>query len=294
MTSTAVASGLRPFFSYYGGKWRDAPKHFPAPEHARIVEPFAGSAGYAVRYPQAQVVLCDIDPIIASVWDYLIHVDAGEILSLPDVQADQSVDDLAVCAEARSLIGFWLNHGASAPRKRPSAWMRSGIRPASFWGQQVRERIASQVDSIRHWQIHNVSFDQCPVVGEATWFIDPPYELAGSHYRFGANDIDFTRLGLWCRSLMGQVIVCENEGARWLPFEPLADVKTTRSGRRSREVVYLGGSLCGCGHRYGRHDQRGHRLCNEADYDPRYGREIPCGCPGYEPEGIPNYPQGGE
>ena len=33
---------LRPFFSYYGGKWRSAVKHYPAPEFDQIVEPFAG------------------------------------------------------------------------------------------------------------------------------------------------------------------------------------------------------------------------------------------------------------
>jgi hypothetical protein len=35
------------------------------------------------------------------------------------------------------------------------------------------------------------------------------------------------------------MIVCENEGADWLPFQSLSDVKTTRAGRRSREVVRL-------------------------------------------------------
>ena len=40
---------LRPFFCYYGGKWRAAPK-YPPPEHDTIVEPFAGAAGYATRY----------------------------------------------------------------------------------------------------------------------------------------------------------------------------------------------------------------------------------------------------
>ena len=37
----------------------------------------------------------------------------------------------------------------------------------------------------------------------------------------------------------GQVIVCENDGADWLPVEPAGDTKTTRRGRRSREVVWV-------------------------------------------------------
>lgn len=54
-----MTRAMRPFFGYYGGKWRDAVKNYPAPEHAVIVEPFAGSAGYALRYPDRKVVLCE-------------------------------------------------------------------------------------------------------------------------------------------------------------------------------------------------------------------------------------------
>ena len=43
------------------------------------------------------------------------------------------------------------------------------------------------------------------------------------------------------RARLGQVIVCENEGADWLPFSPLADVKATRPNSRSIEVVWTGG-----------------------------------------------------
>lgn len=40
---------LKPFFTFYGGKWRAAP-HYAPPEFATIVEPFAGAAGYSVRH----------------------------------------------------------------------------------------------------------------------------------------------------------------------------------------------------------------------------------------------------
>jgi 16S rRNA G966 N2-methylase RsmD len=117
--------------------------------------------------------------------------------------------------------------------------MRSKIRPGSFWGERVRETIAAQVEKIRHWQLIEGDYSQCVLDGPATWFIDPPYQLAGKHYRHGSSDIDFAALAAWCRTREGQVIVCENEGADWLPFEPLDAVKTTRAGRRSREVVWL-------------------------------------------------------
>lgn len=237
--ATAAEAQLRPFFGYYGGKWRDTLKHYPRPAHRTIVEPFAGSAGYSLRYAGHVVILCEIDPVLSEVWRYLIRVKPSEIRAIPDVQPDGSVDDLRICQEAKWLVGFWLNRGAASPRRSPSKWMRDRIRPGSFWGERVRERIATQVGSIRHWQIVNCSYEDCPSPKEATWFIDPPYECAGRHYRFGSEQIDYDALAIWCRERPGQVIVCENDGATWLPFRDLADVKTTRANRRSKEVVWL-------------------------------------------------------
>lgn len=238
ITSVTVRE-MRPFFGFYGGKWRDALKHYPPPSFETIVEPFAGSAGYALRHADRRVVLCEVDPVLVAVWRYLIRVRPEEILTIPDLELGQTVDDLGICEEARWLVGFWLNRGAAGPRRSPSKWMREGIRPGSFWGDRVRRTIASQVGLIRHWQVFNCSYEDCPVTGEATWFIDPPYQFAGQHYRFGSDQIDYDALGRWCHSREGQVIVCENEGAAWLPFRVLTDVKTTRAEFRSIEVCWL-------------------------------------------------------
>lgn len=235
----SILSGpLRPFFSYYGGKWRDAVKLYPKPRYETIIEPFAGSAGYSLRYHQKAIVLYEIDPVVVAVWKYLIGVKPSEILAIPDLEPDQTCEDLKVSQEARWLVGFWLNRAVSSPRKSPSAWMRSGIRPGSFWGERVRNTIASQVESIRHWEVHNSGYIECPDEIEATWFIDPPYQVAGRHYRFGSEIIDYSALGEWCRGRCGQAIVCENEGADWLPFCHLAVTKTTRA-QRSPEVYWL-------------------------------------------------------
>jgi site-specific DNA-adenine methylase len=240
-TVRAPLPALRPFFGFYGGKWRDTPRHYPAPRYESIVEPFAGSAGYAVRYPDRKVILGELDEVIYGVWHYLINVSADEIRKIPDLEPGQSVADLAIPQEARWLVGFWLNRGASRPRTGPSAWMRDEIRPGSFWGERVRQTIASQVEHIHHWKIYNCSYQALPshVRGEATWFVDPPYQKQGQHYFHGAGDIDFTSLGRWCRRRHGQVIVCENKGADWLSFRELAEVKTTRANGRSVEVVWI-------------------------------------------------------
>ena len=168
-------------------------------------------AGYSVRYSDRNVILGEKDAVIFEVWDYLIRVPAREILAIPDLEPGQTVTDLPVCQEARWLVGFWLNRGASRPRTGPSAWMRAGIRPGSFWGERVRQTIAAQVDRIRHWQVFNCSYENLPFFGEATWFIDPPYQNQGKHYRHGPGDVDFPMLGDWCLTRLGQVIVCENE-----------------------------------------------------------------------------------
>lgn len=234
-----ASKGLRPFFGYYGGKWRDALRNYPPPKHDLIVEPFAGSAGYALRYPEKKVVLCELDPQIAAVWRYLLSVRPKEILDIPDVPLDGSVDDLQICEEAKWLVGLWLNRAVARPRKAPSKWMRIKIRPGSFWGDRVRTTIATQLNTIRHWRLIEGDYTSYERKGLATWFIDPPYQTAGQHYHYGSQDIDFEKLAAWCRKREGQVIVCENEGADWLPFKSLDSVKTTRSGRRSKEVIWL-------------------------------------------------------
>lgn len=234
--------GLKPFFCYYGGKWRAAP-HYPAPLHETIVEPFAGAAGYATRHADRKVILIERDPEIASLWRWLVRVSPDEVRRIPLLATDQSVDDLGpVAPEARSLVGFWLNKGTVAPSRRPSKWMRDGSRPGSFWGIEIRERIARQVEQIRHWKVFKGS---CLSVRnpnrQATWFVDPPYQRQGTFYRCSSRDIDFAALADWCRSLRGQVLVCEQEGANWLPFKPLGVFKANESASgkgRCAEVLW--------------------------------------------------------
>lgn len=215
-----------------------APK-YPPPLHSVIVEPFAGAAGYSTRYADRRVVLVERDPVVAALWRYLISVPSSEILRLPIEVEDARL--LAVPTEARSLIGFWLNVGTPSPRNKPSAWMRAGTHAASFWGPEIRQRIASQVGKIRHWHVIEGGYEEAPPC-RATWFVDPPYaNAAGEHYRCSAKAIDFAALGEWCRSRPGQTIVCENEGANWLPFKHLAAFSGARGKNRTNkrgEVVW--------------------------------------------------------
>jgi site-specific DNA-adenine methylase len=229
---------LKPFFTYFGGKWRAA-KHYPQPRYDAIIEPFAGAAGYALRYPTRQVTLIDRNEKIAAIWQYLVRVSESEIRSLPLTFA--TVDDLVeVPQEARWLIGFWLNKGCAAPRKTPSRWMRQGMHATSFWGEAIRARIAAQIGSIRHWRVIHGSYDDAPSA-EATWFVDPPYEKAGHNYAHPLRDDEYAKLAAWCRSRQGQVLVCEAGGATWLPFQSFRSIKanqSSRGGKKSVEVLW--------------------------------------------------------
>jgi site-specific DNA-adenine methylase len=232
-----MAEGLNPFFKFFGGKWRAGPK-YPEPKYDTIIEPFAGSAGYSVRHFKKQIKLFDKDEKICGTWSYLINVTEEEIFSIPTEVAH--VDDLKGPQEQKWLVGWWLNAGTTSPSKIPSVWMRSKIRPNCYWGESARNKIARQIQHIRHWTISQKSFEEIENEN-ATWFIDPPYQNAGRSYRHSSKNIDFQKLATWCKSRDGQVLVCENSGADWLPFSFFADIKGTegrfRSGR-SKEVLW--------------------------------------------------------
>lgn len=230
---------LKPFFSYFGGKWRIAPK-YPEPITDTVIEPFAGSAGYSLRYPDRQVILNDLNPKVYETWRYLINASGDDIEALPVYDGTwESTDELThLPVGARYLMGWWMNKGTVAPAKSPSKWMRSGDPGCNYWGPGARERIASQVGHIKHWKVVSCGYEQVPDIW-GTWYVDPPYQQAGKPYP--AQVMDFPALGRWCESRRGQVIVCENVGATWLPFEPFVDAKANSSqgvAKVSKEAIW--------------------------------------------------------
>ena len=225
---------LKPFFSFYGSKWRAA-HLYPQPERLTVIEPFAGGAGYACNHSERRVILVEKDPIIYSLWRWLIDVPASDVMQIPtDIQ---HVDELKTNQETKWLVGFWFNQGSSMPKRSRSKWMRE---KGAGWNDSLRERIAEQVELIRHWKVIHGDYHQAPDC-PATWFIDPPYQLAGKYYRESSKKLDFAALGTWCQSRPGQTIVCENEGADWLPFRPFASIAAAASqgvAKRSEEVIW--------------------------------------------------------
>jgi site-specific DNA-adenine methylase len=232
----SAVESVKPLFPFYGSKWRDA-RRYPPPHNGVVVEPFAGAAGYSLWYMPERVFLYDVDPIIVGVWHYLINVSAREILALPDLEVGESVDSLSIPQEARWLIGFWLNRGSAQPKKTKTAYSARTERSQLIWSARARERIASQVHRVNNWSVLQRSYEDVPL-RDATWFIDPPYVNKGKYYRF--RDVNYSHLATWVRERGGQVIVCEQADAEWLPFAPLASIKSSRG--RSEEVVWLSGA----------------------------------------------------
>lgn len=215
----------RYFFKYFGSKWARIGQ-YPAPTHSTIVEPFAGAASYACRYYDRRVILADTNPRIVGIWQYLLGASSSEISKLPMLHDGQTTLDLPIPQEARWLIGYWCTPNTSRPMIRPCSWMRQGHRPLSYWSPFVRDMLARQVELIRHWRVVHGSYEHIEN-RSATWFIDPPYQ----HVSRGAyhGHPNFTTLGSWCMSRRGQTIVCEQFGADWLPFQPMANVRTRHS-----------------------------------------------------------------
>lgn len=227
---------MRPFFPFYGSKWNLA-RHYPLPAHDTVIEPFAGAAGYSTFHRVPRAVLIDRDPIICGVWEYLLSVGPAEILALPELpEAGESVDDHDLPQEAKWLIGFWLNRGSAQPKRTRTAYSARTDRAQLNWGPKAKERIASQLDGIAGWTIQHSDYSVAPeAVRSATWFIDPPYLVKGSYYRYRLTGEDYDELGRWARQREGQVIVCEGEGAAWLPFEPMGSFKSSL-GRALEQV----------------------------------------------------------
>ena len=219
---------LEPFFSYYGSKWRLSPR-YPDPLCQTIIEPFAGSACYSlfhgwknsnqhVLFGCQKVKLFDVNEKICILWKYLIEAKESEILELPLLKPNQRIpQDLPLGAQY--LIGFWCSKAATSPQKKMAATARTDL---GHWSENIRNRVANQLKYIRHWTIEERCYTEIPNQ-EATWFVDPPYLVGGKKYTYSQIDYDF--LGEWCQSRLGQIIVCENEAASWLPFKYLHTTK---------------------------------------------------------------------
>lgn len=202
-------------FSYYGSKSKVV-HLYPRPEYGRIIEPFAGSARYSLRWFDRDVLLIDKYEVIVKVWKYLQQASQADIMGLPEPKYKESIEKYDLSEGEHLLMGFMVAGGVCEPQHTVQKF--SDIPAQKSW-------IASQLFKIRHWEIRIGSYEDAPDM-EATWFIDPPYQVGGERYKVGRykDALNFGRLRQWCESRAGQVIVCENTKATWLPFHPMREM----------------------------------------------------------------------
>jgi len=200
-------------FSYYGSKSKIV-NLYPPPKYSKIIEPFAGSARYSLKYFDRDILLIDKYPIIIEIWHYLQNASENDILKLPKIQKGQKVSDFTLADIEVKFMGFLVQASQGQPRN--STGTLNGIDV-----ERDLKRIAKNLFKIKHWEIKQGSYDELENE-DATWFIDPPYQYGGEHqYKFGNKQIDFNHLADWCKSRKGQSIVCETTKADWLDFRPM-------------------------------------------------------------------------
>jgi len=201
-------------FSYYGSKSKVV-DYYPPPKYGKIIEPFAGSARYSLKYFDRDITLIDKYDVIVDVWNYLKNAKESDILGLPHMKTGDSIDNYNLSEIERKFMGFIV---------QSSSGMRRTVSPFIEDTTEGLKNIASQLFKIRNWNI--ILGDYLDLKNqEATWFIDPPYQFGGHEYKCSNKNINFKELAEWCKSRNGQVVVCENTKADWLPFLPMIEMK---------------------------------------------------------------------
>jgi len=72
-------------WSYYGSKSKVIDL-YPSPKFDKIIEPFAGSARYALKYFDRDVLLVDKYPVIVDLWKWLQKVSEADINTMQEYQ----------------------------------------------------------------------------------------------------------------------------------------------------------------------------------------------------------------
>lgn len=189
----------------------------------------------------------DMDPSTSAIWRFLTRADAADLVETlvpATVAPGMRVSEILPADADLGLFGLLqaeANQGTQGTGKGRDKITERG---AVIWNRRLKSKLLDEVlPKVAHWLPMSDHFRDIPDIA-ATWFVDPPYaNAAGNRYR--THDVDFVELGAWCRSRKGQVIVCENEGADWLPFAVLCDrrgFKTRHQQSTAREVLWVSDS----------------------------------------------------
>lgn len=243
-----MTKGIHPLFKWFGSKWQAAPK-YPAPKFDRIVEPFAGGAGYSLRYPDKRVTICETNPNLQILWPWLIHEATESLIrEIPiGVPVGTDIRSLGLSTGQSYLLKTWQRTNTTGGCWTISPW---GNEPGQ-WTANTRARVAEEVYAIKHWNFEPDGLRVLRVAAElgspsSTWFVDPMYTF---NYQYNTkNRHNYEELGRLVRTLSGQTIVCEAECPKtgkvpdWLPFVPFGKSVTSRrkatQNHHSKELIW--------------------------------------------------------
>lgn len=226
-------------FYFYGGKHRLA-RFYPNPGYKVVVEPFAGSAAYSVAHlvgvhgtPTAdKVILVEKDKRVYDTWVKLLAMDVEDIVNYTIPEAGERTSDFLLMTSACS------NRIARTQEMIVTTRMPVVLR-------RMFKQIAKALPHLKgRVEVIHGDYTEAPEI-QATWFIDPPYHVGsraqqrGMGYAEGCNSasLDYSALAKWCQKRKGQKIVCEQDGADWLPFEHLRLARNS-IGLNTTEVVW--------------------------------------------------------
>jgi site-specific DNA-adenine methylase len=208
-------------FNYFGSKFLLA-KTYQTPKHDVIVEPFAGSAQYAMYWMRQRsditCILYDTDPMVIKSWNRMLAATPDEIVRW-EMQVGDPINDYIDKA----------NYGGH--NKIANDRIVANFYSAKYRWARTRAATDGRVVVIEG------DYTQAPDI-EASWFVDPPYQHQGHHYEAGNDAINYTALSDWCQTRKGQVIVCEASPGDWLPFRHHRIQNTNLRNTGSQELVW--------------------------------------------------------
>jgi hypothetical protein len=246
MTLRVIGNAMKigPLFKWFGSKWQSA-KHYPAPEHDILVEPYAGGAGYALNHCDKHVVIWEDDPNLQALWQWLIsQATPADVRDIPiGLSEGTDIRSLGLTLGQQLLLKHWQRTNNVGDCWTISRW---GHLPGQ-WTVNTRSRVAEQIGAIKHWEIvQPIDLIDVP----CTWFIDPPY-LFNYRYRAGLPKFDFENLASFVDTISRESLVIACEAAdkktaafpQYLRFEHSHRSVTSRrkaeQSHHSNELVYI-------------------------------------------------------
>ncbi len=235
-------------FSYFGSKSKII-HHYPPPRYNIIVEPFCGSTQYACRWGlERDVWINDKYQVIYRIWKYIQQATWNDIKSLPELSKGDDLRNFKQLSGAeRLLLGFCAGLCRTSPGNVTTSWGdKTSIQGEGFRRNGsvllLKRKLRLLIGSISHWKITCLDFRKIRIAGNATYYVDPPYQNARSNYAIKNSSPNFYKqLAGYCRSRAGQVIVCEADQADWLPFRRLRVSYSSSGGRTIIERIWTNG-----------------------------------------------------